>query len=243
MPYWMTNEALWGILLLANFLLILFAWKFWGKPGLWAWIVIAGITANLQVSKTIEILGLTATLGNIVYAGSFLATDILSERFGKKAARTGVWIGFFSLLAFTLMMQLALFFEPAAGDVIQMHLNAIFGVLPRIVAASLIAYLVSQRHDIWAFHFWKNRFPGPLWLRNNFSTIVSQLIDSVLFTVIAFWGVFPGGVLVEIVLTTYLFKAVVAIVDTPFLYLALKIRSVAADEADVVPEGTSGDAR
>lgn len=233
----MTNEVLWGLLLLVNFVLILVAWGLWGKSGLWGWIAIAGITANLQVSKTIELFGLTATLGNIVYAGSFLATDILSERFGKKAARTGVWIGFFSVIAFTLLMQLALLFEPAPSDGMQPYLLQVLRVLPRIVVASLLAYLVSQQHDIWAYQFWKRRFPGPLWLRNNFSTFVSQLIDSVLFTIVAFLGVFPRLILLEIVVTTYLFKAVVAVVDTPFLYLALWIRRNRNEEVETEPDG------
>jgi queuosine precursor transporter len=222
MPFWMTNEVLWGILLLANFTMILIAWFVWGREGLLVWIAIAGITANLQVSKTIVVFGLTATLGNIVYAGSFLATDILSERFGKSEARKGVWIGFFSILAFTGLMQLALLFHPAPSDGTQVHLIALYGLLPRIVLASLLAYLVSQRHDIWAFHFWKKRFPGPLWVRNNMSTIVSQLIDSLIFTLVAFRGVFPPRILLEIVVTTYLLKLIVAVLDTPFLYIALR---------------------
>lgn len=233
MPYWMTNEILWVFLLILNFGCITIAWVIWGKSGLWVWIAIAGITANLQVSKTIELFGLTATLGNIIYAGTFLATDILSERYGKAEARTGVRIGFFTLVVFTLLMQFALLFQPAPSDTMQIHLVGLFGFLPRIVLASLIAYLVSQRHDIWAFHFWKERFPGPLWLRNNLSTIVSQLIDSLVFTLIAFWGVFPPGILVEIVITTYVIKAVVAVADTPFLYLALRLRRSESGEPAV----------
>ncbi len=232
MPVWMTNEVLWGLLLILNFGFITIAWAIWGKVGLLVWIAIAGITANLQVSKTVEILGFTATLGNIVYAGSFLATDILSERYGKHAARTGVWIGFFSLVTFTVLMQVALVFHPAASDGMQMYLERVFGLLPRIVVASLTAYLISQRHDIWAYQFWRERFPGPIWLRNNLSTIVSQLIDSVVFTLVAFLGVFPPRILMEIVVTTYIFKAVVAVADTPFLYLALKLRSADDEDAD-----------
>lgn len=217
------NESLWLIMLLVNFLGILLVYRLFRVQGLYIWIALAAVVANMQVSKTVEILGLTATLGNIVYASSFLATDILSERHGKQAAQRGVGVGFFAIVAVTVLMQLALLFEPAPSDAMQGALQAVFGVLPRIAGASLLAYLLSQRHDIWAFHFWRERFPGPLWLRNNLSTVVSQLIDSLVFTLAAFLGVFPANVLIQIVVTTYLFKAVVALADTPFLYLAVRM--------------------
>ncbi|MDA3948711.1 MAG: queuosine precursor transporter [Spirochaeta sp.] len=215
-----SNEVLWAGMLLLNFVAIILAYRLFGRTGLYVWIAIAGIVANLQVSKTIVVFGLTATLGNIVYAGSFLATDILNEHRGIRSARKGVWIGFFAVVTLAVLMQLALLFEPAPSDSMQPHLVVVFGVLPRITAASMVAYLISQQHDVWAYQFWKERFPGPLWIRNNLSTIVSQLIDSVVFTLVAFVGVFPWGVLAEIVVTTYVLKAVVAILDTPFLYLA-----------------------
>ncbi len=215
-----SNEFLWVVMLLLNFAAVLVAFRFFGQTGLYVWIALAGVVANIQVSKTIEIVGFTATLGNIVYAGSFLATDILSEHYGKDAARRGVGVGFFAILVVTGLMYLAVLFEPAPSDTMHESLATVFGVLPRIAGASLVAYVISQRHDVWAYSFWRTRFPGPLWIRNNLSTIVSQLIDSVVFTVVAFVGVFPAGVLVQIVVTTYLVKAVVAVADTPFLYLA-----------------------
>lgn len=216
-----SNELLWLVLLLANFVGILLAYRLFGLVGLLSWIALAGFVANVQVSKTIELFGITATLGNIVYAGTFLATDIISERYGPATARRAVWLGFFAIVVSTGLMQLALLFEPAPSDRMHGSLVSVFAVLPRIAGASLLAYIVSQRHDVWAFQFWKNRFPGPLWLRNNMSTIVSQLIDSVIFTIVAFYGVFPALVLLEIVVTTYLLKAIVAIADTPFLYAAV----------------------
>lgn len=219
-----SNELLWAIMLLVNFVTISAVYRVSGKTGLFVWVAIAGIVANLQVSKTVEIFGLTATLGNIVYAGSFLATDILNEDHGPATARSAVWTGFFAVVTLTAFMTLALLFEPAPSDTMQEHLRVVFGVLPRITGASLVAYVISQQHDVWAYQFWRRHVPGPLWIRNNLSTIVSQLLDSVIFTVAAFLGVFPLRVLGEIVLTTYLFKAVVAILDTPFLYLSVRRR-------------------
>ncbi len=101
----MQNELLWLVMLLANFLLIIAAFKLFGKWGLIMWIPISVIVANIQVVQTIELFGLVATLGNIVYASSFLVTDILSENYGKEDAKKAVWIGFFSLIAMTLLMK------------------------------------------------------------------------------------------------------------------------------------------
>lgn len=226
----MANEIYWLIMLLASFLLVILAYKFFGKSGLFIWIPIATIVANIQVVQTVELFGLTATLGNIVYASSFLVTDILSEMYGRKEAHRAVWIGFFSVISMTLLMNLALFFEPIAHDEFSLQtfasLESIFNLMPRIVIASLIAYLISQRHDVWAYHFWRKRFEGrsKIWIRNNLSTMVSQLIDSVVFTFLAFYGTFEWPILLEILLTTYLLKWLVAVADTPFIYWAANIK-------------------
>ena len=216
------NELLWLLMLLGNFGAILVIYRLFGKVGLFIWVPIAAITANIQVLKTIEIFGLTATLGNIVYATSFLVTDILSENYGKSDARKAVAFGFFSIVAVVGLMNLALLFRPHSSDFAHEHLSAIFTILPRITAASLVAYAISQLHDVWAYQFWRNRFPDKrhIWIRNNLSTVASQLVDTVVFTAGAFIGVFPFSVVVEIALSTYLLKVVVAIADTPLVYIA-----------------------
>lgn len=227
------NELLWLLMLALNFAAILVVYRLFGRVGLFVWIPIATITANLQVLKTIELFGLTATLGNIVYATTFLVTDILSENYGRKDAKRAVGIGFVSLVALVVLMNVALLFEPDASDFAQPHLSAIFTILPRITAASFVAYLVSQYHDVWAYQFWRDRFPGErqIWIRNNLSTIVSQLIDSAIFSALAFVGVFPFTIVLEIALTTFLFKVIVAAADTPLVYLARAWKT-----RDIIPE-------
>ena len=216
------NEMLWAIMLAVNFGSILLIYKLYGRTGLYVWVPIATILANIQVIKTVNLFGLEATLGNIVYASSFLVTDILSENHGRKEAHTAIYIGFFSLLVTTVIMNLAILFEPAPSDFAQESLKTIFSFMPRLALASFAAFAVSQLHDVWAYEFWKKRFPDTrhIWIRNNASTLISQLIDSLIFTLAAFVGVFPRAVLLEIIITTYLLKIIVALLDTPFVYVA-----------------------
>jgi len=213
------NELLWVLMLIGNFVLITIAHKLFGKKGLFMWVVIAAIIANIQVTKTVDLFWMAASLGNIVYATSFLATDILSEYYGKEEAKRAVYIGLFTILVATILMQVALWFKPIAEDFAHESLVNIFGIMPRIALGSITAYFVSQRHDIWAYAFWKKK-TNKIWIANNASTMVSQLIDSLIFVTIAFAGVFPFGVLVQIFITTYVLKWIVAAADTPFVYLA-----------------------
>ncbi len=237
----MQNELLWFALLLTSFMGIILAYRLFGRTGLYAWTAMAIILANIQVMKTIEFFGLVTAMGNIVYGTTFLVTDILCENYGKREAKKAVEVGFFVLIVFTLLMQICLAFVPDESDTLSPALEQIFGIMPRITIASLTAYLVSQLHDVWAFDFWKRRTKGRfLWLRNNASTMVSQLIDNAVFTWIAFVGfgvfweqVFPWELIAEIFVTSYIMKFIVAALDTPFVYIAKMIKGD-ADRAEVV---------
>jgi len=216
----MPNELWWLAFLAIDFSLSLLAIYYFGKNGLYVIIATDIIVCNLQVIKTVEIFGLVATLGNILYGSIFLATDLLSEVYGKKEARKGIWMGFYALIFMTITMQVALQFQPHSSDFSSEAMQTIFGFLPRIALASLIAYIISQNHDVWAFHFWK-KITGDkyLWLRNNASTFISQAIDSVIFVFIAFLGIFEWSIILSILLTTYLIKILVALFDTPIIYI------------------------
>jgi len=237
----MHNELLWFALLLTSFTGIIIAYRIFGRTGLYAWTAMAIVLANIQVMKTIKFFGLVTAMGNIVYGTTFLVTDILCENYGKREAKKAVEVGFFVLIVFTLLMQICLAFIPDESDTLSPALEQIFGIMPRITVASLTAYLVSQFHDVWAFDFWKRRTKGRfLWLRNNASTMVSQLIDNAVFTWIAFVGfgifweqVFPWELIAEIFVTSYIMKFIVAALDTPFVYLAKMIKSE-AERAEVV---------
>lgn len=216
------NECLWFAMAVLDFGLVLLIYRLYGRLGMLLWVPIGTILANLQVLKVVELFGMTATLGNIAYGSVFLATDILSENHSKRDAHTAVNIGFISMLAMLAIMSLAVRFEPTEADFAHEHLRTLFCFMPRVVAGSLLAYIASQYHDIWSYHAWRRLLPETryLWVRNNFSTLVSQAIDTLIFTTVAFAGVFDAGVFWSIVITTYLLKAVVALMDTPCIYIA-----------------------
>lgn len=217
------NEILWILMAVLNFGTILLIYRLLGKKGLFAWIPVSVILANIQVIKLIELGGAVTTLGNIVYATSFLVTDILSENHGKKNSNQAVLVGFITLIFMTILSQLTLIFPPFQYDTAQPALEHIFGFLPRIALGSLVAYGISQTHDVWAYHFWKDRDPSKksIWKRNNFSTMVSQLIDTSIFCTIAFLG--TTRTMAEfwsILITTYVLKVIIAALDTPLVYIA-----------------------
>ena len=226
----MSNELLWILFALVNFGLIVGVYKLFGKTGLFGWIALGTVLANIQVTKSIDFqfgdFVVAATLGNIMYGTLFLVTDALGEKYGKTQARKAVFIGFYSLVATVIVMTMSLWFTPNADDFAHDSLVTIFSLVPRIAAGSLIAYIVSQTFDVFLFHKIKTRLPEHrhLYVRNIGSTIVSQLIDTVIFVPIAFLGVWPNDVVLDIFLTTYVIKVIVAMLDTPFVYLIKRLR-------------------
>jgi len=218
------NNLLWLAFALVALSLTVVVFRLFGRDGLYALVIAALIIANIQVTKTVVLFGLTATLGNVLYGTVFLATDVLTEVYGARQARRCVWLGFVAVVLVVLWMQVALWFDPGPEDFAHGALSTVFGLIPRVAAGSLVAYLVSQHHDISAFSFWRKRTQGRLlWLRNCASTMVSQAIDTILFCFIALWGVYDLTTWLEILATTYLLKWAVAVLDTPFIYLAMRV--------------------
>ncbi|MDN7243991.1 queuosine precursor transporter [Planococcus shenhongbingii] len=224
----MFNEYLGLGFALVNFILLLIMYKFFGKAGLFAWVALSTILANIQVTKTIEIIGLTATLGNSLYASTFLATDILNEKYGKKEAKKAVWLGFSSLLIMIVVMQFGMKFVPAESDFANDSLHTIFGLIPQLAVASMLAYLTSQHLAVYIFAAIRKVFPkdSQFWIRNNGSTLISQLLDTFIFTSIAFYGVYPFDIWWQIFISTYVLKFIVSVLDTPFGYIAKALKPI-----------------
>jgi len=186
------------------------------------------VIANVISSKIIFVgevgsVNLIGPAGVIVYASTFLITDIIGEIYGKEYSKKAVITGFFANIIAVIAILIAINWTPAPflSNEFLNSFNKILGFAPRIVLASMIAYLISQTHDVYAFHFWKRKTKGKhLWLRNNASTIVSQAIDTAVFITIAFYGLVANEVLLSMIFGQYVLKVFIALFDTPFIYIA-----------------------
>ena len=213
--------------------------KLFGKSGLFAWIGICAVFANVEVLILVHAFGMDQTLGNTLFASSFLATDILSELYGKKDANKGVLVGIITTVLFILLSTMWINYVPAEGDWAMPFVKQLFANTPRVLIASLIAYAVSEAFDVWLYHKWwtftEKRFGNKdkyLWFRNNFSTLFSQLVNIVIFNFGAFLGIYSLSQLFSITIACYVIYIVTSLLDTPFIYLAKKCSQCVVNVVD-----------
>ena len=224
----LSTELMWLIMLLFCFTSILIFLRLFGYIGIFIYSALAVIAGNIQVLKTVDFFYSPepVALGTILFASTFLCTDILSEYFGKEKARTNVLVGFSAFLFMTILMIITIGFKPSEGDWVQESLSNVFTPMTRFFIASMIAYLISQYFDVWFFNYIKNKFSNKyLWLRNNLSTILSSLVDNTVFSIFAWILLNPEpvniyNVIMIYILGTYLLRIIIALLDTPFIYFA-----------------------
>ena len=226
----MLNEILLLLALPLYFSAVLLAFKFFGKSGLYIMTVICTISANIEVMILINAFGIEQTLGNVLFAATFLITDILSECYGEYHANKAVNIGVFTSLLFIIISQSWLLFVPSEADFVHSAIKTVFANTPRMMLSSLAVYAICQRLDVWLYHriwaFTEKHFESKrayLWLRNNGATLLTQLINTVLFNLFAFSGVYDAKTLVSIIFFGYVIYIVTSLSDTPFVYWARKI--------------------
>ena len=219
------NELLCVITLVISFTFVILSYKFLGKTGLFLWIAIATIVSNIQTVKLVNIFGIESSLGTILYGSTFLATDILNLKYGKKEAKKTILIGFLTMIVMTVFMSLCLKYAPSSNDFAQQSLTTIFTVNIRITIASLIAFALSQFIDTILFQKLQKKY-NKLWLSNNASTMICQIIDTIIFCTITYYGLVDIQVIFQIMISMYVFKFVIALCDTPYIYIANKKKKV-----------------
>ena len=222
------QEVLWLTTLVIDLAGTVLLYRFFGKAGLQVAIATAIILANLQGPKLTIIFGMQTSLGVIFYSSIFFATDVLSENYGKAEANKAVRMGFAVSVIVLIMLSLALLYLPSTNPETAAYsssIHAAFATIvnftPRFVFGSLLAYYVSQSFDVWAFHKIK-KMTGErwLWLRNNASTMSSQVIDTVIYSLVAWWGIVDLKTAIALGAAKYVFKLGIAMIDTVFLYWA-----------------------
>lgn len=241
------QEILWFLTLFLDLSLTLLMYRLFGRIGLIASIVLAILLANLQGPKLTVIFGMETSLGVIFYSTIFFATDVLSEKHGRAVANQAVLTGFGVSLIIVIMMSISLLYLPSSrpettelANNVHSAFSTILNFTPRFVFGSLLAYLVSQSFDVWFFHKIREWTDGRhLWLRNNGSTLASQVIDTTLYALVVWWGTVELSIAIQLALAKYVFKFIIAAADTPFIYWARnwEVPMLLADETEAEPRG------
>ncbi len=210
---------------------VLAAYKLFGRIGMFVMTAVVTILANIEVLIVIDGFGMEQTLGNIMFAASFLITDILSENEGKEHATKAVWLGIFTSVIMLIFTQYWLLYTPSQNDWAATHIHGIFSATPRLLLGSFLGYSISQKLDVWLYHkIWNattkttgNR-KGFLWLRNNGATLIAQMINTVVFTLIAFGGMYDRATIVSLLVSSYIIYIFTSLLSTPVVYLARRMK-------------------
>ena len=218
------NELLFIFSILFIFGMLLVVNKFIGEGGIIAWIAISTILAEIAVCKNVDVFGLNTNLGNVLFASNFLATDILTEYYSEKKAKNAVYVGVFFVLFYLVISQIMIYYIPSSIDIADTSMKALFGLAPRVCIASVGLVLISNILDIKFYSYQKKKTEGKyMWLRNNVATILCNSLENYAFSFLAFYGIYDVSTILSIATVATLIEAVVAVCDTPFLYLAGKI--------------------
>lgn len=187
--------------------------------------VMSLLVANIVGGKVVNIIGLTVPAAVVSYAITFLCTDVINELWGKEQANKTVKLGLVIQLFSLGLILLAIALPPAefARDYNDMF-KIVLGQNVRMVVASLIAYTISQANDVYLFNYLRKVAGNHKWIRNNVSTMTSQIIDTAIFITIAFYGQVPN--LLWMIISQYIVKFVLALLDTPFFYYLTREKQI-----------------
>lgn len=230
----MTNEIMLILEMLFVFTALLICKQLFGKYGVIAWVAVATILANLLTAKNVELFGLYTSIGTVWFASTFLATDILSECYTKKDAKTAVWFGVFANILFIIGSQITLHYTASPIDYADGYMQGLFALNLRISISSSVMYIVANFADIYIYNYLRDRMNGKMmWMRNNISTIITNCLENFGFIALAFWGVYGIRDIITIAVSTSIIEMLVAVCDTPFLYLAKNGLSIKTEKREI----------
>ena len=220
----MNNVLLIFINIIVTFSMVVLIEKVFKKEGLFVWAAIALIMANILECQTVGLFnGFTSTCGNVLFASVFLATDIMSEKYGADYSKKAIRLAVFSMIAFTIVMQIGLLFTPDETDFAHDAMTTLFSLNLRISISSIVMFFISNNLDIFLFEKIKKKIPNQLWLRNNVATMISNVLENYFFIFFAFVGLYDIPTMLNIATTISVVEIVIALFDTPFLYISKKL--------------------
>jgi uncharacterized integral membrane protein (TIGR00697 family) len=220
----MVNELIFFVTVAIELFFLIYMLRL-GKQGLVAIIVVNIILVSCFGALLVPLFGFTTNAGNVFYAVTFLAAQMMVERYGREVAAKSVWIGFGALVIFVLMAQYSIRLTGISdNNGLAQAMHQVFSAVPRVACASMAAYLISQNLNIWLFASLRKKHAGrQLWVRSLLSTAAGQLIDSLVFFSIAFVGVLSSRELAQTMLVGLGAKVLVGIIGIPALYLGAAV--------------------
>jgi uncharacterized integral membrane protein (TIGR00697 family) len=222
------QNLLWLFTVAADLSITLLLYRLFGKMGLYTIVILNVMLSNFQGPKLTVIFGMETSLGVILYSGIYFATDLLSEKYGRKEGQRAVLLGFAASMILILVLYISLLFLPTQvpehaklAENVHEAMKTLSNFTPLFVFGSLFAYLISQSFDVWVFHYLREKTQGKhLWLRNNLSPLSSQALDSVLYALVVWTPVYGLQTALGLAAAKYVFKAIIAAIDTIFIYWA-----------------------
>jgi len=181
------------------------------------------LISNVVSTKIVDLKWFTFDGGTLLFPLSYILGDILTEVYGYKRSKKVIWLGFFMALLMALVFMVVGFLPPSPDWGNQNAYDLILGITPRIVIASLFAYSLGGFSNSYILAKMKIWTKGKmLWARTIGSTVVGEFIDSTIFILIAFWGIFPNSTLLLLIISNYIFKTAVEVLFTPLTYKIIK---------------------
>jgi uncharacterized integral membrane protein (TIGR00697 family) len=214
------NELLLGVQAAICTLFVFLTWRF-ARERFFGVIAIFLILIGTVGGKIVYFFGHATNTGNIFYASIFLATYFLIERMGRREGIYSIWVSVIAVAFFFVLVQIAVAF---VGSPVTAHFNtaleATFSPFSRVTIASLIAYILSQNLNVYTYIYLKERWNGSrIWLRANIANAIAQVLDSVVFFTIVFWGIVPPANIADIIITGFAIKVAFVAITSPLLQL------------------------
>jgi hypothetical protein len=193
-----------------------------GYATLLAWICLQGVLANLFVLKEISLFGFHITCSDALAVGMIFCLNLTREYMGKEKAQKALWTSFASMACFVLLAEVHLFYQPSPHDTHHPLYAALLAPAPRLLAASLLAFLISQKLDLSLFQLVKKRWSHRSFGARNFAvSLLSQLVDTCLFSMLGLYGMVSH--ISHIILISFLFKILLVVLMTPLAIISQKM--------------------